>query len=131
MSQDISYIKQQLKSYEEVDNPFDIHKGDKVKYITIQGEDEFFYNGGIYQRMGDNKIILIDHKKEIHVPLTYRDVNGEIIYKTRLFVQMNNVCNTKSSKEYEKIIQTQQDIIEKMTIQIKKQEEKIKELNGY
>ena len=59
MSQDISYIKQQLKPYEEVDNPFDIHKGDKVKYITIQGEDEFFYNGGIYQRMGDNKIILI------------------------------------------------------------------------
>ena len=131
MSQDISYIKQQLKPYEEVDNPFDIHKGDKVKYITIQGEDEFFYNGGIYQRMGDNKIILIDHKKEIHVPLNYKNANGENIYKTRLFVQKRETCDIKSLKEYEKIIQTQQNIIEKMTIQIKKQEEKIKELHGY
>ena len=56
--------------------------------------------------------------------LPYKDIDGEILYKTRLFVKSTDVCNTKSSKEYEKIIQTQQNIIEKMT-------ERIKELEKY
>ena len=34
MSQDIRYIKQQLKTCEEVDSPYDIKIGDHVKYIT-------------------------------------------------------------------------------------------------
>ena len=119
MSQNISYIRQQLKEYEEVDSPFEIQKGDSVKYITIQDEDEYFYDGGLYERMGDNKIVLMNDKKVIYIPLIYRNVNGEILYKTRLFVKTCNVCNTKSSTEYEKIIQTQQNIIEKMTLRIK------------
>ena len=124
------YIRQQLKEYEEVDSPFEIQKGDSVKYITIQDEDEYFYDGGLYERMGDNKIVLMNDKKVIYIPLIYRNVNGEILYKTRLFVKTCNVCNTKSSTEYEKIIQTQQNIIEKMTLRIKELE-KYNTVNGY
>ena len=130
MSQNISYIRQQLKEYEEVDSPFEIQKGDSVKYITIQDEDEYFYDGGLYERMGDNKIVLMNDKKVIYIPLIYRNVNGEILYKTRLFVKTCNVCNTKSSTEYEKIIQTQQNIIEKMTLRIKELE-KYNTVNEY
>ena len=130
MSQNISYIRQQLKEYEEVDSPFEIQKGDSVKYITIQDEDEYFYDGGLYERMGDNKIVLMNDKKVIYIPLIYRNVNGEILCKTRLFVKTCNVCNTKSSTEYEKIIQTQQNIIEKMTLRIKELE-KYNTVNEY
>ena len=42
MSQDISYIKNELKVCEEVDSPYDIKKGQHVKYITINPNDPFF-----------------------------------------------------------------------------------------
>ena len=134
MSQDIPYIKKQLLNYEEVDSPFDIKKGDSVKYITLQEEDEYFYDGGIYERMSDNKIVLTNNNKKIYVPLVYQDNHGNEIYKTRLFIQTNDkesICDTKTANEYEKIIQTQQMIIEKMTIQIKKHEKTILQLQNY
>ena len=36
MSQDIKYIRQQLKSCEEVESPYDIKIGKHVKYITLE-----------------------------------------------------------------------------------------------
>ena len=40
MSQDISYIKKELKVCEEVDSPYDIKIGQHVKYITLTEGDE-------------------------------------------------------------------------------------------
>ena len=80
MSQDITYIKQELKPCEEVDSPYDIKIGDKVKYITIQNGDEYFHDGGTYSKMGDNKIFLKDGSRTIIVPLIYQN-EGRIFWR--------------------------------------------------
>ena len=136
MSQDIKYIKEELKICEEVESPYDIKIGKHVKYITITDGDEYFHDGGKYLKMGDNKIILKDGSKLINVPLIYKDKGGYEIYRTRLFVVDESKmkgggtqCSTKYAEEYEKIIHTQQQIIEKMNLQLKKQAQIINRLS--
>ena len=123
MSQDISYIRKAIRSCEEVYSPYDIKIGQHVKYITLEDNSEFFYEGGIYSMMGDNKIILKNKTKTEHVPLILKNPDGYVLYKTRLFVvnEDKNKCEGKKKEEYEKIIQNQQQIIEKMNLQLKKQ----------
>ena len=130
MSQDIRHIKQKLKTCEEVDSPYDIKIGNHVKYITLEDDSEFFYEGGTYLKMGDNKIVLKDGNKYIYVPLVFKKDNGYILYRTRLFVENEEEkeCSGKKKEEYEKIIQNQQQIIEKMNLQMKKQALLIQEL---
>lgn len=136
MSQDLTEIKKQLKNCEEVDTIYDIKIGQKVKYITIKNGDEYFYEGGEYVKMGDNKIVLKNNSKYEYVPLVIHNKDGYTVYRTRLFVvdpqkEMvgGGVNQTDdSSKEYEKIIKTQQNIIEKMNLQLKKQHEYILKL---
>ena len=133
MSQDLTYIRNQLKVCDEVDSPYDIKIGDKVKYITIKNGEEYFEGGGKYVKMGDNKIVLKVDSKYEYVPLIQQNKEGFIVYRTRLFVvnpekSMNGggkKCSDKDATEYEKIIQTQQDIIEKLNIQLKKQSQVI------
>lgn len=134
MSQDISYIKNQLKNCEELDSPYDIKIGDKVKYITIKNGEEYFFDGGIYVKMGDNKIVLKVNSKYEYVPLIQQNKEGFIVYRTRLFVVNKEKtmdgggkkCSDKDANEYEKIIKTQQNIIEKLNLQLKKQSKIIK-----
>ena len=57
MSQDIQYIRQQLKSCEEVESPYDIKIGKHVKYITLEDESEFFYEGGNYANCKSEKFL--------------------------------------------------------------------------
>ena len=87
MSQDISYIRKAIRSCEEVYSPYDIKIGQHVKYITLEDNSEFFYEGGIYVKMGDNKIVLKNGNKYIYVPLIFKHPDGYILYKTRLFVE--------------------------------------------
>jgi hypothetical protein len=128
MSQDISFIKETLENYEEVDTPYDLIIGDHVKYITLKGDDEYFYMGGEYKGMGDNIIFLKDKGKSIRVPLVYVDKGGNILYKTRLYTKSGCECTEKGKKEYESIIQTQQRIIEIMTEKITKHSQIIMKL---
>ena len=120
MSQDIAFIKKTLQNHEEVDSPYDLIIGDHVKYITLKGDDEYFYMGGEYKGMGDNIIFLKDKGKRITVPLVYVDKEGHILYKTRLYTESECEFSEKEKQEYESIIQTQQRIIETMTEKITK-----------
>lgn len=120
MSQDIAFIKKTLQNHEEVDSPYDLIIGDHVKYITLKGDDEYFYMGGEYKGMGDNIIFLKDKGKNIKVPLVYVDKEGHILYKTRLYTESECEFSEKEKQEYESIIQTQQRIIETMTEKITK-----------
>ena len=120
MSQDIAFIKKTLQNHEEVDSPYDLIIGDHVKYITLKGDDEYFYMGGEYKGMGDNIIFLKDKGKNIKVPLVYMDKEGNILYKTRLYTESACEFSEKEKQEYESIIQTQQRIIETMTEKITK-----------
>jgi len=129
MSQNISLIKKELQNYEEVDSAFNIKTGDRVKYITLKDGSEYFYTGGIYQRMGDNRIILKSGGSTIYVPLTIANKDGSILYKTRMFIETKEECGGKQKEEYEKIIHAQQQIIEKMNLQLKKQAQLINRLS--
>jgi hypothetical protein len=134
MSQDLEYIRNQLKNCEEVDSAYDIKIGQHVKYITINDGDEYFYDGGKYSKMGDNKIILKNGSKIIYVPLLHQNKDGYIFHRTRLFVVDENkqsggaTKNNNNINEYEKIIKAQQMIIEKLNLQIKRQAEIIDKL---
>ena len=70
MSQNINYIRNELQGFIEVDSVFDIKKGDLVKYITLDEDtdEEYFYKGGKYIKMGDNKMY-IDSGNVSSVPL--------------------------------------------------------------
>ena len=86
MSQDLTEIKKQLKNCEEVDTIYDIKIGQHVKYITVKDGDEYFYEGGPYLKMGDNKIILKVGSKYEHIPLVIHNKEGYTVYRTRLFI---------------------------------------------
>ena len=131
MSQNINFIRKELKSCEEVESPYDIKVGDLVKYITLKDGSEYFYTGGNYLKMGDNKILLKSGVSIIYVPLTFPNSDGTIFYRTRLFIENNDKgCEGKKKEEYEKIIQSQQQIIEKMNLQLKQQASMINKLSS-
>jgi hypothetical protein len=119
MSQDLKYIKQCLESCEEIDSPYELTKNCDVQYITLKDHEEYFFEGGSYQKMGDNRIILKKNNQIINVPLEYLDKEGHVLYKTRLFMKKPEL-ETSSEKELRKIIKSQQRIIEKLTEQLKK-----------
>ena len=128
MSQDLTYIRNEIKNCEEVDSPFDIKIGQTVKYITLKNGEEYFFDGGEYIKMADNKIVLKVNSNYEHVQLVHHNKDGYTVYRSRLFVVKSEnmkgggtICSKKDATEYEKIIKTQQEIIEKMNIQMKKQ----------
>ena len=85
MSQDLTEIKKELKNCEEIDSPYLLVQGSKVKYITLKDKQEYFYIA-TYERMGDNKIFVKNEKSKISpVTLIYKGKGGNHIYKTRLF----------------------------------------------
>lgn len=123
MTTDISKIRESLKNCEEISLPYEFSKNTWIKYITIKGEDEAFYEGGIFTGLGHHKIFLNNKGKKITVPTCIRSDDGEILYKTRLFIVTNNEtqCN-KDRSELMKVVKAQQKIIEKMTSKIKELE---------
>jgi hypothetical protein len=130
MSQDLDFIKQELIHCEEFSSPFDIDINSNVKYITLKNKQEYFYEGGKYIGMTDNKIILQTDKTKLYVPLTQKHPNGSILYKTKLFVvnEDSQELSLKTSQHYESIIQSQQSIIETLTQKIKQFSDKNQEL---
>lgn len=127
MSQDLTYIRKVLKNCEEVDTPFDIKKGDLVRYITIHKGGEFFYDGGKYVKMSDNMVCLEENEGDTKVPICIMNSGGDILYKTRFFVECDEKCQGKSKQEYEKIIKNQQRIIEVLIKKNEQLEKKIKD----
>ena len=127
MSQDLTYIKNVLKNCEEVESSFDIKRGDLVRYITIHSGSEFFYDGGTYVKMSDNLVCLKENDVDKKVPICIMNSGGDILYKTRFFVECDEKCKGKSMKEYEKIIKNQQKIIEVLILKNKGLEKKINE----
>ena len=126
MSQDLEYIKGVLENCEEVDDPFELKKGDIVKYITLVKGSEFFYDGGEYIRMLDNMVCIKSGNKNENVTITFFSKEGKKLYNTRFFV-LKNECTTKKEKnEYEKIIKNQQKIIEVLTKENKILEKRLK-----
>ena len=125
MTTDISKIRQSLKDCEEVSLPYKFPQKCWIKYITIKGEDEAFYEGGEFLRMGHYKIFLRNKGQQLCAPTCIRSDDGEILYKSRFFIDptKNNEC-TNDKKELEKVVDQQQKVIQKMSEQLKLLEDK-------
>ena len=136
--QDISDIKKELIGFEEIELPYQLTNNCYIKYITLKDDEEFFFTGGFFVKMGFDKIILKKDKEIKTVPTVYKNPCGEILYKTRFFLLEEEEECLKDKKELEKIIKTQQDIIEKMTLKLEKsitlltaEKEKVKKYEQY
>lgn len=127
MSQDLEYIKGVLENCEEVDDPFELKKGDIVKYITLVKGSEFFYDGGEYIRMLDNTVCIKSGNKNENVTITFFSKEGKKLYNTRFFVLKTECITKKEKNEYEKIIKNQQKIIEVLTKENKTLEKRLRD----
>ena len=142
MIQDIDKIKKEIKNHIEIDILFPLKPGTIVKYITLKNNEESFYIGGLFVRKGNEKIFLSQSGKTWAVPTKIRDNNNFVLYNSRFFIHKDNLKKTeikkKDDKELEKIVESQQQVINKMTSQIikyqkdiNKKNERIKKLETY
>lgn len=126
MSQDLEYIKAEIENCEELEDLFELKRGDKVKYITLVKGSEYFYDGGEYIRMIDNAVCIQCGNKTENVTISYFNKEGKPLYKSRFFVVTKECIDKKQIVEYEKIIKNQQKIIEILTKKNKALEKEIK-----
>jgi uncharacterized coiled-coil protein SlyX len=120
MIKDKKVIKDLLKEHVEVELPYPFKEGVMIKYFTMKDGEQFFSTGGRFVRMLDRKILLQNSGKSWTVPVDICDKKGDIIYKSRFFVHKDfEKENDKKISELESIIKSQQDIIKKLSQQVK------------
>jgi hypothetical protein len=125
MSTDLSKIRESLKDCEEVSLPYKFPPKCWIKYITIKGEDEAFYEGGNYLGMGDHKIFLMNKGLRLTAPTCVRSNDGEVLYTSRFFIDSKKTDDcTQKKEELEKVVIQQQRVIKKMSEQLKLVEDK-------
>ena len=56
MTTDVKIINKELNNFEEVEIPYKFILGEPIKYITLKNDKEFFYKGGYYCKLGNEKI---------------------------------------------------------------------------
>lgn len=113
MITDINIIKKSLKGYKEV-NSFNLTPNSDIKYITLKNNREYFYNGGIIDKIGDNKIFIYNSGNTWAVPIKLMDNNCNVFYKSRFFEKENKKKEKKEIKELKNIIEAQQRVINKL-----------------
>ena len=131
MTQNMQTIKKELKNCQEINSVYDIKKGQIIKYITLKDKDEYFYTGGPFIRMGDNKIFFNKNGSTKSVQLVWKNKDGSVNYKTRIFVENEGESCTKDIQELKKIINNQQMIIEKKNLKQQKQDQIIQYLKNH
>ena len=121
MIKDINEIKKQLIDCSEIELPYPFEKEVHIKYITIKDKEEYFYLGGKYKKLLNDKIVLSNGTQTWTVPINIKDKKGEIIYKSRFFVDkhFDKEKDTSEVIELKSIIKAQQDIIDKITLSLK------------
>jgi len=121
MIKDISEIKKHLKECVEIELPYPFEKEVYIRYITLKDKEESFYLGGKYIRLLNDKILLSNGGKSWTVPINVKDKKGEIIYRSRFFVEkgFEKDKDTEEVIELKSIIKSQQDIIDKISNSLK------------
>ena len=117
---DLTVIRESLKSCEEITMPFRFKKGARVKYITVKGEDEAFYEGGVYDGIGNHVLFIKCGSTRKRVPTCVKDNDGMVIYNSRFFIESTTLskCEVKKN-DLEKTVETQQKVIKKLAEQLK------------
>ena len=137
MIQDIEKIKKEIKNHIEIDITYPIIPGTNVKYITLNDEDEeSFYLGGEYTKTGYEKIFLRKAKNTWAVKSKIRDDNNYTIYNSRFFINKedlkikeNNNNKIQTEEELNKVIKSQQNVIDKLSKEVIKYQKTINTLN--
>ncbi len=132
MIKDIKVIKQLLEDHVEVELPYPFKEGVEIKYMTMKDGEQYFSTGGRYVRMLNKKILLQNSGKSWSVPTEICNRDGDIIYKSRFFVH-KDFEKEKDLKvsELESIIKSQQDVIKKLSQQVKMKAEENDKLKLY
>lgn len=119
-TEDINKIKAELKECVEIELPYDFKTTDMIKYITLNGKSEKFYIGGKFTKYGNERIILNNGGKEWSFKTKIRDNNNNIIYTSRIFLVKNKELPFGKPDELRDIVISQQKVIDKMSLIIKK-----------
>lgn len=128
MTTDLSYIRVSLKDCEEVTMPYKFTPQCWIKYITLKDDDEYFYEGGEFIRMGDHKLYIKENGRTKCIPSVIRTDDGEVIYRSRFFIDPHKKHTCEKDKELlQKTIDSQQKIIKRSAEHIKIQENKLSE----
>ena len=128
MTTDISKIRVSLKKCEEVTMPYKFTSQCWIKYITLKDDDEYFYEGGEFIRMGDHKLYIKENGRTKCIPSVIRTDDGEVIYRSRFFINPHKKQTCEKDKELlQKTIDSQQQIIKRSAEHIKIQENKLSE----
>ena len=119
MTTDISIIRKELEHFQEIKDPTKIKPNTSVKYITLKGDIERFYTGGKYCACKNNKILLKNNSgKEWSVPIEIIIKKNK--YNSHFYIPCNNIdekcLEDNKDNELKKIIDSQQTVINKMSI---------------
>ena len=124
MIKDIKVIQQHLEGCVEIEMPYPLKENTLIKYITLKDEEESFYTGGRYMRMLNERVLLSNTGRSWTVPTLLRDKKGDIIYTSRFFVDKDfENKEDKEVKELKSIINSQQEVIKKLSYQVKSKSE--------
>tara|TARA_Y100001958_G_C21246773_1_gene577489 strand:+ start:4063 stop:4596 length:534 start_codon:yes stop_codon:yes gene_type:complete len=118
MTTDIEIIRKELENFQEIETPIKLKPNTIVKYITLKEDIEKFYSGGIYCACKNNKVLLKNkYGKEWCVPISIN--KGNTKYFTHFYIPCEDisVCNEPSKDvDLKKIINSQQKLIDKISI---------------
>ena len=125
MLKDINKIRKELEGYDEVELPFDFSLGTHIKYITLIDNEEAFFTGGKYIKLGMDRIYLSTGGPSWGIPIKIRDNDSNVIYTSRFFAPKQEKLVPNDTQHLQKVIESQQSVIDKMTEIIKKDKQKI------
>jgi hypothetical protein len=121
---DIKLIHLHLEGCVEIEMPYPLNENTLIKYITLKDGEESFYTGGRYVRMLNERVLLSNTGRSWSVPTLLRDKKGDIIYTSRFFVEKDfENKEDKEVKELKSIINSQQEVIKKLSYQVKSKSE--------
>ena len=128
---DIKLIQQHLEGCVEIEMPYPLKENTLIKYITLKDGEESFYTGGRYVRMLNERMLLSNSGRPWSVPTVIRNKQGVIIYKSRFFVDKDfENKDDKEIKELKSIINSQQEVIKKLSYQVKSKSEENSKLKS-
>ena len=125
MLKDINKIRKELEGYDEVELPFDFPLETHIKYITLVDNEESFFTGGKYVKLGMDRIYLSTGGPSWSIPIKIRDDDSNVLYTSRFFAPKQEKIVPKDTVHLQKVIESQQSVIDKMTEIIKKDKQKI------
>ena len=120
MITDINVIKKHLVDHVEIELPYPLERNIMIKYITMKDGEQSFYTGGRFINMLNEKIILSNAGRSWAVPTVVKDKKGNVVYESRFFVHKDfEKKEDKDTKEIESVISSPQEVIKKLSQQVK------------